>query len=140
MIEVVAAGVIDGKIETDASCMAPASASCRRTGSRPVFTAGQTTCGVAVSMTTRRTFTVATTRLAETQVIDHRRDAGSLARQLQHAIALRPGIDDTRQRDRGAGGVDVDIERLHGIVEGHLGLDLRGDLPIGERALRLVRR
>ena len=56
MIEVVAAGVIDGKIDTDASCIAPASASRCSTGRRPVWIAGQTTCGVAASMTTSRTF------------------------------------------------------------------------------------
>ena len=36
--------------------MLPISANCFMTGNRPVCTAGQTTCGVAASMTTRRTF------------------------------------------------------------------------------------
>src|SRR5690606_13133529 len=55
MIVEVAAGVIDGNIETDCVCMSPDSASRRITGSRPVWTAGQTTCGVAASITTSRT-------------------------------------------------------------------------------------
>ena len=52
----VAAGVIDGKMLTDDWCITPASASFCITGSRPVWMAGQTTCGVAASITTRRTF------------------------------------------------------------------------------------
>ena len=60
MIVEVAAGVIDGNIVTERVCMAPAPASARMTGSRPVWTAGQTTCGVAASMTTSRTFDATT--------------------------------------------------------------------------------
>ena len=56
MIVDVAAGVIDGNIVADSVCIAPASDSRRMTGRRPVWTAGQTTRGVAASMTTRRTF------------------------------------------------------------------------------------
>src|SRR5215213_2974418 len=51
----VAAGVIDGKIETDDSCIVPYSTRRWNTGSRPVLIAGQTACGVAASMTMRRT-------------------------------------------------------------------------------------
>ena len=51
----VAAGVMDGNIVTDAVCIAPASDNRRMTGRRPVWTAGQTTRGVAASMTTSRT-------------------------------------------------------------------------------------
>ena len=55
MIVDVAAGVMDGNIVTDAACIAPASDSRRMTGRRPVWMAGQTTRGVAASMTTSRT-------------------------------------------------------------------------------------
>jgi hypothetical protein len=57
MMDVVAAGVIDGKMLTERSCIVPASTSCWKAGSRPVRMAGQTTWGVAASMTTRRIFT-----------------------------------------------------------------------------------
>src|SRR5688572_1815407 len=56
-IEDVAAGVIDGKIVTERSCIEPASASRFRFGSLPVWMAGQTTRGDAASMTTSSTFT-----------------------------------------------------------------------------------
>jgi hypothetical protein len=57
MIEVVAAGVIDGKIVIDDWCISPASARRFRLGRRPVWIAGPTTRGVAASMTTSSTFT-----------------------------------------------------------------------------------
>ena len=56
MIVDVAAGVIEGKIVTDSRCIVPARASRRMTGSRPVSIAGQTTRGVAASITISRTF------------------------------------------------------------------------------------
>src|SRR5687768_12928990 len=56
-IEVVAAGVIDGKIVTERSCIEPASASRFRLGSLPVWMAGQTIRGEAASITTSSTFT-----------------------------------------------------------------------------------
>src|SRR5687767_12566679 len=58
-IEDVAAGVMDGKIVTERSCIEPASASRFRFGNLPVWMAGQTTRGDAASMTTSSTFTPA---------------------------------------------------------------------------------
>jgi hypothetical protein len=58
-IAVVAAGVIEGKMVVQASVYAPASTSRWRTGRRPVWIAGPTTCGAAPSMTTSSTFTAA---------------------------------------------------------------------------------
>src|SRR5829696_3718163 len=56
MIVEVAAGVMEGKMVTDDSCSAPICVSRCKTGRRPVWMAGQTTCGVAASITTRSTF------------------------------------------------------------------------------------
>src|SRR5687768_2766961 len=52
----VAAGVIEGKIDDEDSCMAPRSSSAWNVGRRPVRIAGHTTWGVAASMTMSRTF------------------------------------------------------------------------------------
>ena len=96
MIDVVAAGVIDGKIVTDASCMVPASSSRCNVGSRPVRIAGQTTRGVAASMTMSRTLAgilfELTIRGARTGSIRFPRPAFAAARlggQLQTSICRR---------------------------------------------------
>src|SRR5215213_7062424 len=53
----VAAGVMDGKIVVERSCIDPDSARRFRLGSLPVCTAGHMTRGDAASMTTSRTLT-----------------------------------------------------------------------------------
>src|SRR5687767_14629950 len=101
MMDVVAAGVIDGKIVTDSSCSVPASSSRCNVGNRPVRIAGQTTRGVAASMMRRRTLAgmlfELTIRGARTGSIRFPRPAFAAARlsgQLQTSISRR--ISDPR--------------------------------------------
>lgn len=59
-------------------------------------------------------------RLADSQSVDHLRDALCLACQSQGAVTLVCGPDDAGQGDDCAGRVDIDAARVDVIVEGHL--------------------
>src|SRR5688572_14651540 len=93
MIEVVAAGVIDGKIVTDCSCIVPASARRCSVGKRPVRIAGQTTRGVAASITTRRTRAFIDGSLSSTAVDIFARADSPPGSQILHRKGSDPGSD-----------------------------------------------
>ena len=106
MIVEVAAGVIDGNMVTERVCMTPSSARRRITGSRPVVMAGQTTCGVAASMTTSRAFDAT----ASVYTSGTFRRAATLPHQGRHRTVHTPradptdATDDALMRDLRAGG------------------------------------
>ena len=89
-VDVVAAGVMDGKMDTERSCMAPASTRRRMTGSCPVRIAGQTTCGVAASMTTSDTLRIGVTESVDqcfaTDAVDFIAHVGDVLEFFDHRV------------------------------------------------------